>query len=33
MAEVGAAEQMPLSAGGLSDAEVAARRAAVLARF
>ena len=33
MAEVGAAEQVPLSAGGLSDTVVAQRRADALARF
>ena len=33
MAEVGAAEQVPLSAGGLPDSVVAQRRADVLARF
>ena len=33
MAEVGAAEQVPLSAGGLSDSLVAQRRADALARF
>lgn len=33
MSEVGVAEQVPLSAGGLSHEEVEQRRAAVLARF
>ena len=33
MAEVGAAEQVPLSMGGLSDSVVAQRRAGLLAKF